>query len=129
MRLTLKRKWPTKKSTIGELFVDGRFECYTLEDVVRPNGEKVYGETAIPAGIYRVIVDFSNRFQRRMPHVMDVDGFEGIRIHAGNTAAHTLGCILVGQEKGEDSISGSKLAYEGLFRKLDGAKEIRLEII
>lgn len=134
MKLTLNRKWKTKKSTIGELFVDGKFECYTLEDFVRKPGEaKVYGETAIPSGIYRVVVDFSNRFQRRMPHVLDVPNFTGIRIHAGLNPSHTLGCILVGDTLGDpnnpDDIGGSQAAYKRLFAKLDNATDIKLEVV
>lgn len=129
MKLTLNRKWKTLKSTIGELHVDGKFQCFTLEDVVRKTGEKVYGDTAIPAGTYKVVIDFSNRFQRRMPHILDVPGFTGVRIHTGNTTADTLGCILVGQDRGENIVGQSRLAYEALFRKLDGAKDITLDIV
>jgi len=96
MRLTLKRTTFTPQSTIGELSVDGRFVCHVLEDVVRPAGQKVFGKTAIPAGTYGVIVNMSARFRMLMPLLLKVPGFEGVRIHAGNTAADTLGCLLVG---------------------------------
>ena len=79
--------------TLGKMYIDGVDMCYTLEDVVRE--EKVYGETAIPAGRYRVDVTYSNRFQCDMPLVLDVPNFEGIRIHPGNTDKDTHGCILV----------------------------------
>lgn len=133
MILRVKRKWRTPKSTIGEMYIDGKFECYTLEDFVRAPGEKkVYGETAIPAGTYRVVIDFSTRFQRRMPHILDVPDFDGIRIHAGNSPVNTLGCVLVGDTLGDpknpDDIAQSKIAFERLFRKLDGQKEITLVI-
>lgn len=114
--LELRRKWLTDKSTIGELYVNGEFECFTLEDVVRP--EKVYGQTAIPAGRYRVIFSKSPRFKRVLPLLMHVPNFEGVRIHAGNTAVDTEGCILVGQERGEDKVLKSRLALEALLAKI-----------
>lgn len=107
--------------TIGKLYVDGVDTCYTLEDVVRPDGEKVYGETAIPAGRYRVVVTFSNRFQRYLPLLLDVPNFEGIRIHKGNTAANTEGCILVGMERHGDTIVRSKDAFDPLFADIRDA--------
>jgi uncharacterized protein DUF5675 len=106
MQLQLIRKIFTDKSTIGELSVNGAFECFTLEDKVRP--VKIKGETAIPAGTYEVAVTFSNKFQKFLPLLMDVPNFDGIRIHTGNTPEDTLGCILVGQGKGADSITSSR---------------------
>lgn len=120
MKLTLHRYWPSAACTIGQLFVDGVPECYTLEDVVR-SGPKVPGATAIPAGTYKVVVDFSNRFQRPMPHVLDVPGFDGIRIHPGNTAADTEGCILVGTGRAETAIAHSRDAFDVLLPKLQAA--------
>ena len=127
MILNLVRRWKSTKSTIGELFVDGKFECFTLEDITR-TGAKVYGETAIPKGTYRVVIDLSERFGRRLPHILDVPEFEGVRIHAGNTAANTLGCVLVGETRSEDFVGQSKTAFEKLFRKLDTADSITLTI-
>jgi len=85
MKIDLVRHVFTPRSTIGSLYVDGKFECYTLEDVVRL-GEKVYGETAIPEGTYEVQITFSNRFKRDLPLLLKVPGFEGVRIHPGNFA-------------------------------------------
>ena len=121
MNLTLQRQPSTNGTTIGELLIDDAHECWTLEDVVRPTGVKVPGETAIPAGRYRVTVTFSKRFQRLLPLVNDVPGFEGIRIHPGNTAADTEGCILVGVTKGENSVGQSRMAFEPLFAKIAAA--------
>jgi hypothetical protein len=114
--------------TIGKLYVDGVDTCYTLEDIVRPDGEKVYGETAIPAGRYRVVITFSNRFRRDLPLLLDVPNFEGIRIHPGNTAADTHGCILVGMERSGDTITHSRVAFAGLFADIRDAVERREEI-
>lgn len=107
--------------TIGKMYVDGVEECYTLEDVIRPDGEKVYGETAIPAARYRVIINRSNRFGVDMPLLLDVPGFSGVRIHPGNTAKDTHGCILVGLSQGGASIGASRLAYDSLFHKIGNA--------
>ena len=123
MKLELERTKKTKDCTIGELCVDGRWECYTIEDVVRDNGVKVYGQTAIPAGTYDVDITFSNRFQKPLPLLLNVPGFEGVRIHTGNTALDTEGCIIVGRTVSSlTSVGESKLAFEHLFPQLQAAK-------
>jgi hypothetical protein len=119
MDLKLVRTDLTSQSTVGELYVDGKFECYTLEDVVRP--VKIKGMTAIPAGGYEVVISHSARFQRLLPLLLNVPNFDGIRIHAGNTAADTEGCLLVGQAKASNAISGSRNAFNALFAKLQAA--------
>ena len=97
------------------MYIDGVDYCYTLEDVVRE--EKVYGETAIPVGRYRVLVTRSNRFQCDMPLLVGVPNFEGIRIHPGNTDKDTHGCILVGTgvSTAETAITESRAAYARVF--------------
>jgi len=129
MELQVKRTDFTDNSTIGELSVNGQFECYTLEDMVRP--VKIAGKTAIPAGRYEVIIDLSQRFGRLLPLLLKVPDFEGVRIHPGNTAANTEGCILVGEEKSQDLVGQSRAAFDRLFSKLSAAAEkekIYLEI-
>ena len=122
MNLILTRKTFTAKSTIGELRTeDDRLLCFTLEDVVRPDGQKIYGETAIPEGLFEVIIDWSNRFKRRMLHLLGVPSFEGIRIHAGNCAEDTHGCILVGMTKEEDRIINSRVALDSVFSLIEAA--------
>lgn len=120
MQLTLTRKWLSERATRGLLQDDTGWECYTLEDRVRA-GEKVYGETAIPEGRYQVILSMSNRFKKRMPEILRVPGFEGIRIHRGRTAAHTEGCVLVGTEFDGETLSGSEQAYDELYTLLEEA--------
>src|SRR6478736_9414023 len=100
MKLTLRREPSTTKSTPGKLYVDSIFECYTLEDVVRP--AKIYGQTAIPAGTYKVIINMSNRFKRLLPLLLNVPDYEGVRIHPGNTDKDTDGCILPGVTRSVD---------------------------
>ena len=118
MDLRLLRDTFTEISTIGKLYVDGLFFSYTLEDMVREKGVKVYGKTAIPEGRYRVKIDQSKRFNRAMPLLLDVPLFEGIRIHNGSYAKDTEGCILLGFQKGKDMIWESKLAFNQFFDRL-----------
>lgn len=129
------------KSTIGMLYLNGTLFGFTLEDVVRnlqdknkdgdfdDAGEgKIYGKTAIPAGSYDVKLTMSNRFKKVLPEVLNVPGYKGIRIHAGNTQADTLGCILVGTGHREDMITESRVAMDRLMTELVKAKTIKLII-
>jgi|SwirhirootsSR2_FD_contig_31_9269949_length_511_multi_2_in_0_out_0_1 hypothetical protein len=118
MNLVVDRDECTTECTMGRLTVDNEFECFTLEDVVRANGLKIAGETAIPAGTYSVEISFSPRFKRDLPLVVNVAGFVGIRIHPGNDASDTEGCILVGRTRLQDRIGESRLAFGALFAKL-----------
>ncbi len=123
MQILLKREKSTDKSTIGKLYLDGAYLCDTLEDIVRPAGEKVPGQTAIPAGDYPVILNMSERFKKIMPLLLNVPDFAGVRIHSGNVSEDTEGCILVGfREDGiADHIFNSRKAYEILFADLEEA--------
>jgi hypothetical protein len=121
----LKRTDFTQKSSIGTLSLDGKFICYTLEDRTRAQGEpKVYGETAMPYGTYRLIVDRSNRFSKLagrdvyLPLFLDTPGFAGCRIHKGNKPEDVEGCVVVGTSKAKDWVSGSKDAFDPLFAQL-----------
>lgn len=121
MELTSIRKWYTSSSTISELFLNNAAaarECFVLEDTVRAPGVKVQNETAIAAGRYRVIVDWSNRFKKFSFHILNVPNFAGIRIHSGNTDEDTDGCLLVGQERSLNAIFGSHNAFFALWDKL-----------
>jgi hypothetical protein len=127
MQITIKRLYKTNTSTIGELFIDGIFECFTLEDVERP--VKIKNETAIPKGTYKVIINQSNRFKRLLPLLLNVPNFEGIRIHSGNSNHDTEGCILVGQTRNKNYIGQSRKAFNKLFKKMQGAKNITITIL
>jgi len=126
MVIKIKRLHKTDSSTIGELTIDGKFECYTLEDKERE--VKIKCETAIPKGTYKVIINQSNRFKKLLPLVLNVPNFEGIRIHPGNTNHDTEGCILVGRTRSKDFIGQSRKAFATLFAKMKEAKEITLII-
>ena len=127
MQITVKRLHKTDTSTIGELLIDGLFQCYTLEDTERP--VKIKGETAIPKGTYKVIINESNRFKRLLPLLIDVPNFEGVRIHSGNSNHDTEGCILVGQSRNKNYIGQSRKAFDKLFKKMQAATNITLTII
>lgn len=118
MELTLKRQPSSFFSTPGDLLIGDVWQCYTLEDIVRAPGVKVYGETAIPAGRYRVVWSWSPTFKCNMPELLDVPGFKGVRIHWGNWAKDTLGCLLVGLKRLPDMVGASRPAYAALLKKL-----------
>jgi hypothetical protein len=125
VNLKLCREIFTEESTTGELFIDGEFYCFTLEDrdrylEITPN-EKIYGRSAIPRGIYNIVIDHSPKFQRRLPHILNVPGFLGVRIHPGNTPEDTEGCILVGEKRDENIITGSVAVFNPLMERIDHA--------
>lgn len=126
MKIAIKRLHKTENSTIGELTIDGKFECYTLEDKERD--VKIKGETAIPTGTYKVIINESNRFKRLLPLLINVPNFEGVRIHSGNSNHDTEGCILVGMNRSVDYITKSRKAFDSLFAKMQKSKDITITI-
>lgn len=145
MKIILDRILKTNEYTIGELYIDGKYVCDTLEDRVRPLPEtcpntpknldckckeKVYGKTAVPAGTYEVKLTYSNRFKCIMPEILNVPHFLGIRIHKGNSAENSEGCILVGSWDGVkvNWISDSKKAYDKLMLLLQEASNTKEEI-
>ncbi len=139
MNLKIIRKDKTEISTIGDLLINDNFFCYTLEDCEReiigvPVSQwKVLGKTAIPRGIYDIELDFSERFQRILPHIMYVPGFSGVRIHPGNVSAQTEGCILVGMTKAIDFIGESKKAFGLLMEQFliahSNTEKIKIEVV
>lgn len=128
MQLTLLREASTEKATPGRLYLDGEPFCYTLEDPVRevpgrPVAEwKIAGQTAIPAGTYRVALTVSPRFKRELPLLLDVPGYSGVRIHAGNRADDTEGCILPGLTRGPDFVGRSREAEAALIYRIAAAR-------
>jgi hypothetical protein len=98
MEIVLTRDVLHPKRTMGKMYIDNVFECFTLEDTVREKGVKIKGETAIPYGRHKVVANYSPRFKKRMPEII-VPMFTGIRIHNGSHEGHTEGCILCGRER------------------------------
>lgn len=141
MKLELKRTYKGDQYTIGHLYINGIFLCDTIEDVYRGTTddmkftktgnsigywtdsegnkiEKVYGKTAIPTGTYKVEVTFSNKFKKDLPLLKDVKGFDGIRIHSGNTEEDSLGCIIVGENKVKGKVINSRIKFNALMEAL-----------
>lgn len=125
MELKLNRIFLSSSATIGELWANNTHLCDTLEDRVRPEGEKIYGKTAIPEGTYEVKLTYSPRFKKILPEILNVPNFSGIRIHCGNSSADSSGCVLVGTWDGEkeDWIRDSKIAFNKLMSLLQSAED------
>lgn len=130
MKLVLKRMDKNEKYTTGKLYVDGMYFCDTLEDRVRDlsKEKKVPGETAIPAGKYRVMVTMSPRFGRMLPRLLNVPYFDGILIHRGNTTKDTSGCILVGENTQPGKVLNSTPYEQKLVEMMNGRNDITIEI-
>jgi len=118
MELSLIRDIFAPQRTLGVLCVDGIKECYICEDMVRPKGEKIYGQTAIPEGRYEIKITMSNRFKRELPILLNVPNFEGIRIHSGNHEGHTEGCLLPGKTRNASGVFSSVIATNNLILKI-----------
>lgn len=142
MELRVERLWPKENYTVGRLYVNNEFFSNTLEDKiidkdksgVFDNGEKkVYGESAIPYGKYKVIYNWSPKFGRNLPRLLNVPHFEGILIHSGNTAKDSAGCILVGKNTSKGILSESRYTSDKLNEIIDAAQkrgeEITIEIV
>lgn len=148
MKLTLKRTFKGPQYTIGKLYVNGVYECDTLEDTDRGLNEtqslleiqskKVYGQTAIPYGTYKIDMNtVSPKFKDRswakfcggkLPRLIDVKGYEGVLIHVGNKAEDTLGCILVGRNRIKGSVVESTECFYKLMSVLLGASKVGEDI-
>ena len=125
--LTLFRNTYNLKNTIGELYANGVFLGYTLEDALRV--VKIKHETAIPTGVYKVVLSHSNRFGRIMPEILNVPNFEGVRVHGGNTDKNTSGCPLLGKHKTEDSVYECSEVNEELIRIIGQHKETYICVV
>lgn len=135
MKLRVERLWKKPAYTVGRLFVDGKFFCNTLEDTVRDlsNEKKVYGKTAIPYGEYKVVYNWSPKFGRNLPRLLNVPAFEGILIHPGNTADDSVGCILVGRNTEVGRLTESRYTSDKLNVLIEDAQRrgesITIEIV
>lgn len=125
MELNVKRIARKDGYTIGRLFINNEYFCDTLEDTDRGLSstmqvneilaKKVKEQTAIPTGKYDVILTFSPRFKRVLPLLLSVKGYEGVRVHAGNTNKDTEGCLLVGENKAKGQVINSRATLEKLM--------------
>ena len=123
--------------TVGKLYLNGVYFCDTLEDKNRDlnkNGifdgseKKVYSETCIPFGQYKVIINQSPRFKRLMPRLLNVPHFDGILIHNGVTEKNSAGCILVGSYDGQKLVR-SKEIFNKLFEIMKYYNDIQINIV
>lgn len=146
MELRVERTYRGAKYTIGHLYINDKYFCDTLEDpdrgltdsmpLAKIKAAKVYGDTAIPYGKYKVRMDIvSPKYSNvkkypyaaiakgLMPRIMDIKGFDGVLIHAGNTQKDTYGCLLVGQNKVKGQVINSQATWKALYQQLLVAKQ------
>jgi hypothetical protein len=135
LQFTLDRYEFTDEYTIGKLYANGIFVCYTLEGCDRyleDGGMKVQNNTAIPRGLYSMTVNFSERFQKKMPLIMNVSGFIGIRLHSDSSVANTDGSVLIGMSKIMDkvleSIEAVTIVIELINKAIIDGQSITIEI-
>lgn len=154
MKIKVERKWKKETYTIGRLYINGEFFCNTLEDTDRElkqsdpittiQKNKVYGETAIPTGKYKIEMNvvspkysavkwYQDLCKGKMPRLLNVPCFEGVLIHPGNTPLDTFGCILVGENKVKGKLINSRETFKNLYKQLrtaaDNKEEITIEIV
>lgn len=125
MEIRVKRIARKDGYTIGQMSLNNEYFCDTLEDTDRGLkdtmqvneilAKKVKAQTAIPTGKYDVILTFSPKFKRVLPLLLNVKCYEGVRIHAGNSAEDTEGCLLVGENKAKGQVLNSRATFERLM--------------
>jgi len=125
MKLTVVRQWFTNLSTCGELYIDGKFFCYTLERPLSPPSAPPF---AIPEGIYSVTLEMSNHFKEIVPHINNVPGRTFIEIHPANYPTDVKGCIGVGNIHSQDFIGRSREAFSDLMSELTGQENIQIQV-
>lgn len=135
MNIEVVRRIRKEDHTVSDMYIDGQYFCKVLEDVDRGlkstdplskiQAVKVKHETAIPSGVYRLALTFSQKYGQIMPLIMNVPGFMGIRIHSGNHKDHTSGCLLVGQDYNPKtkSITNSRSTFRSLMKILNEANK------
>lgn len=138
MKLDLHRKWRKKGYSIGVLCIDGQRICETLEDEDRGlhadmslsdiKAHKIKGETAIPTGTYRITCTYSPRFKKNLPLLNSVPGYDGVRIHSGNKAKDTEGCILCGRNTEVATVTNSRYWTDKVISSIDRALKDNEEV-
>lgn len=154
MELTVERKYKKQGYTIGNLYINGEFFSNTLEDTDRGLKDSMTldeilkqknpSNTAIPSGTYSITLNVvSPRFGSRpfykevcngkLPRLLNVKGFDGVLIHAGNTAEDSAGCLLVGQNKVKGQVINSQATFRELYKLLkdrhDKGEKITIKIL
>lgn len=139
MELRLIRQYRKEDYTIGKLYINGVYFCDTLEDKDRGlddrmseaeiKAKKVYGQTAIPTGRYKITLTYSRKFGRVLPLLWYVKAFDGVRIHRGNTAKDTYGCPLVGKNKAKGMVLDSAKTETALLRMMKNETDITITIL
>lgn len=111
--------------TLGSLYRNGLFFCFTCEDQDRQledgKNVKIKAVTAIPRGTYLVTVSMSKRFGKKLPELHNVPLFEGIRIHGGNKAENSEGCILVGSVRTKNGVANCASCVDQLIKLIESA--------
>ena len=131
MKLTLQRYLFAEDYTMGLLFIDGVYFCDTIEDKYRGQNlskTKVANETCIPYGVYSVKITYSPKYKKNMPQILDVPYFSGVRIHSGNTAKDSSGCVIVGIKSENGRVLQSRKTYNDLIKRLETAKYIKIDV-
>ena len=143
MNIEVIRKYLGKDYTVGDLYINGEWFCNTIEDTVRALPStcpytsknipcrcpgKVANKTAIPEGIYKIIVDYSTRFDRFLPSILNVPHFIGIRIHNGVNQNNSSGCIIVGINSIKGQVTNSTFYMNKLTNLLKESKNSTIKI-
>nr|DAJ20177.1 MAG TPA: hypothetical protein [Siphoviridae sp. ctTYz13] len=138
IRIIVKRIAKKDTYTIGKMYINGEYFCDTLEDKDRNINDsqsltyitlkKIWGETAIPVGTYKIVMNYSNKFKKIMPLLLGVKGYEGVRIHNGVNEHHTQGCILVGENKIKGQLINSRATFDKLMAILNVSDDIKITI-
>lgn len=138
MEIIIKRIAKKSNYTIGKLYIDGKYFCDTLEDKDRGLNDnmsvdkilsiKVKHETAIPTGTYNMNITYSPKFKKQLPLILNVKGFEGIRVHSGNTDKDSSGCVILGQNKVVGKVINSRVTCDKFNTTLTGAKNRKEKI-
>ena len=143
MKIQLIRKYRKTDYTIGQLFINNQYFSDTLEDIDRGLKDsmsleeirriKVFGSTCIPYGTYKVSITYSPKFKKKLPLINNVKGFEGIRVHSGNTNYDTQGCVLLGFNKIKGKVINSKDTVDKFInlvqKAIDTGEQVTIHII
>ena len=131
MKLTLQRYLFANDYTMGLLFIDGVYFCDTIEDKYRGQNlknTKVANETCIPYGVYTVKITYSPKYKKNMPQILDVPYFTGVRIHSGNSAKDSSGCVIVGIKSQNGEVAQSRKTCNALMSRLETSNVIKIDI-